>query len=120
MRKVILSDGREIKVQELKFKHFKKLLHIIEKILSDVSKNELNTELYLEHAVHIVSGMTELSEEEIENMNAADSIKVLRACIEQIISDTNFLQEVKALIAQISQTLTSTVSQKSSSQKDIK
>ncbi len=101
--KVKLSDGREVKIQELKFKHFKKFINLIAQILDDLSKNELKVEKYADYTVELVSAMTSLSEEEIEELSASDALKLLRACIDQIFSDTSFLQELRTLIRKISE-----------------
>lgn len=114
---VELSDGRKVSVQEFKFKHFKKLFSILTSALEDLSKNELKAENYLDRAVEVISAMTDLREEEIEELSAGDTLLLLNACLDRVLEDTNFLERLRELLKKIS-SLTSGTSQKSLSQKD--
>lgn len=112
MRKVELSD-RVVYVKPLTFKAFKKLFAVISSILTDLASNALKPENYLEKAEEIITEMTSLKQEEVENMNAGDVLKVVNTCIDVIVSDEVFLQEVNTILGKLNKNMTSLTSQKS-------
>ncbi|MEM3426736.1 hypothetical protein [Hydrogenobacter thermophilus] len=111
-------SNRTVYIQELKFKHFKKLFSVISDIVQDVAKGEIRVEKYLDKGSDIISQLTGLAQEEIDELSAGDALKLLNACIEVIVQDTAFLQELKNTIQTVRNSLTSLTSQKSLSQKD--
>lgn len=95
---VELGNGRKVYVQSFKFKHFKKLFSIISSLLEDLSKNQLDVEKYIDRAVEVVSAMTDLKEEEIEELSASETLLMLNACIDRILEDTDFLERLRELL----------------------
>lgn len=112
MKKVSAKD-RDIYVQPLKFKHIKKLSNILAYLIEDLSNGKVDIEKYLDHATLLISSLTDLQPQEIDNLDASDSLKLLSACIDTIIEDRDFLDQIGQLTRKINTVLASTTLQKS-------
>lgn len=111
MKKVSIED-KEIYIQPLKFKHLKKLSNIITIILEDLSKGKIDVEKYLDHATILISSLTEMKPEEIDNLSASDSLKLLTACIDTITEDKDFLDQLSQITQKINTLLSTTLQRK--------
>ena len=108
VKAIELTNGKKVYVRSLKFRDFARLVNIITRLFNDFGEKELkevNLLPYFEEAVPLIASMANLKEEEIENLSVADGLKLLRACVEVILEDQAFLQEIKLLLKAIAEKL---------------
>jgi len=101
-------NGRQIQVKSLTWKDFKVAFGTISTIILDAVNDNLNPGAYLEDATFLMSKMSDIPVEEIENMRPSDALKILNTCIEVILEDKDFLQEVQKILKTIKKVLGST------------
>jgi len=110
VKAVELTNGKKVYVRSLKFRDFVRFTNLITRLFEDFTKNEkgkveLNASAYFEDFLPVMASMTGLKEEEIENLPASDGLKLLRTCIDVILEDQAFLQEIKNLLKTIAEKL---------------
>lgn len=93
--KVVEIENKKVYIESLKFKDFVKFTELINEILEDAEKNSLNISKYLEKATPLISAMSNLKKEEIEELKASQALRILKACIEVIKEDEDFLEALK-------------------------
>jgi len=103
--KAVEVAGRTVYVEPLKFKDFVRLIDLITKISEDAEKGKLNLSAYLTDALPLISSMTNLKTEEIENLKASEALKLLEACIEVLLEDRDFFKNLKNILSKVNEAL---------------
>ncbi|RUM30220.1 MAG: hypothetical protein DSY42_04880 [Aquifex sp.] len=103
--KAVEIQGKKVYVESLKFKDFIRFVELINKILKDAENDTLRVSKYLEEAIPLMSAMSGLPKEEVENLKASDALKLLRTCIEVIKEDEDFLKNLKEAIQTLRESL---------------
>jgi len=109
VKAIELTNGKKVYVRSLRFRDFVRFTNLITRLFEDFVKEkekvELNASAYFEDFIPVMASMTGLKEEEIENLPASDGLKLLRTCIDVILEDQAFLQEIKLLLKAIAEKL---------------
>jgi len=109
VKPVEFSTGKKVYVRSLRFRDFARFVNIITRLIKDIGKGgieNINLLPYFEEAIPLIASMSELKEEEIENLPVADGLKLLKTCAEVILEDQSFLLELKNLLRTIAEGLT--------------
>ncbi len=109
VKPVELSNGKKVYVRSLRFKDFARFVNLITRLFKDFGKGEItevNLLPYFEEAIPLIASMSGLEEKEIENLPATDGLRLLKTCVEVILEDQAFLQEVKNLLRAVAEGIT--------------
>jgi translation elongation factor EF-1beta len=108
VKPVELSTGKAY-VRSLRFRDFARFVNLITRLFKDFRKGditEVNLLPYFEEAIPLIASMSGLKEEEVENLPVADGLRLLKTCVEVILEDQAFLEEVKNLLKTVAEGLT--------------
>ncbi len=105
--KFVEIEGKKLEVKSPKFKDVIKVIDLIGEIVEDFSQDRLRLGIYLERAVPLMSAMTGLTQMQIEELKPADGLRLLSACIEVILEDVDFLEQIKELLRTASERIAS-------------
>ncbi len=105
--KSVEINGKTVYVEPLKFKDFLKFTELLLMISEDAEKDNLRPSEYLSKAIPLMSSMSGLPTEEIENLPAKEALKLLNACIETILEDKDFFKEINKMLQRIAESLSS-------------
>ena len=109
VKPVKLSTGKKVYVRSLRFRDFARFVNLITRLFKDFTKGEIkeiNLLPYFEEAIPLIASMSGLKEEEVENLPVADGLKLMKTCVEVILEDQAFLEEVKNLLKTVAEGLT--------------
>jgi len=109
VKPVELSNGKKVYVRSLRFRDFARFINLVARLFRDFGKKEFtdaNLHFYFKETVPLIASMSKLKEEEVENLPVADGLKLMKTCVEVILEDQAFLEEVKNLLKTVAEGLT--------------